>query len=131
MPTVLRAAMAYLGVVFAVAFCLGALRMLVVVPRIGEIPAVLIEVPLLLALSWVVAGAVLRRWPLPGAGARAAMGGLAFAGLMALELALGRIAFGQPLAASLAALATPAGLIGLAGQLGFGLVPLLRPQASG
>lgn len=126
MRDVIRAALAYLAVVFAVAFLLGTIRVLWLIPRMGELWAVLIEVPLLLALSWVVAGAVLRRRPLVGLASRAAMGATAFAGLMALELAVGRFGFGQSLAGMLAAMGQPAGLIGLAGQIGFALIPAIR-----
>jgi len=130
MRQIVRPALTYLAVVFAAALVLGTVRTLWLIPQIGEVRAVLVEVPLVLALSWVVAGAVLRRWPLPAAQARAEMGALAFAGLMLLELALGRFGFGRSLPDLMAALVTPAGLIGLAGQFGFGIIPLLR-QARG
>jgi hypothetical protein len=126
MRQIVRAALAYLAVVFCAAFVLGTVRTLWLIPQVGEVLAVLVEVPLVLALSWGVSGAVLRRWPLPSAQARAAMGALAFAGLMLLELALGRFGFGRSLPDLMAALVTPAGLIGLAGQIGFGIIPLLR-----
>jgi len=61
--TVAKAAFAYFSLVFAVAFLLGALRVLFVDPRLGPLQAVLLEVPLVLAVSWLVAGRCLRRWP--------------------------------------------------------------------
>lgn len=121
-----RPAVFYVASVFALAFCLGVLRVLWLAPRVGEIGAVLAEVPVVLGISWITAGAVLRRWPLPRREDRLAMGVLAFAVLMALELALGGFGFGRTLAEMLSAMGTPAGLIGLAGQIGFGLIPLLR-----
>jgi hypothetical protein len=126
MRQIVHPALAYLAAVFAAAFVFGTVRTLWLIPQIGEVRAVLVEVPLVLALSWGVAGAVLRRWPLPAPQSRAVMGGVAFAGLMLLELALGRIGFGRSLPDLLAAMVTPAGLIGLAGQVGFGIIPLLR-----
>lgn len=126
MRDVIRAALTYLAVVFAVAFLMGTVRVLWLIPLIGEMRAVLIEVPILLAVSWSVAGAVLRRRPLSGLASRAAMGALAFFGLMALEFAVGRFGFGQSLAGMLAAMGQPAGLIGLAGQIGFALIPMIR-----
>lgn len=78
----LKAAFAYLPV-FAVAFALGALRVTLVAPQTGALAAVALELPLVLALSWAVAGRVLRRWP---QAPRAAFGALAFALLMLLEL---------------------------------------------
>jgi hypothetical protein len=125
-----RPALAYVAMVFALAFCLGVLRVLWLAPWLGELGAVLIEVPIVLAIAWIVAGAVLRRWPLVRPGERAAMGALSFALLMGAELAIGRFVFGVPLAGLLTAMITPAGLVGLAGQIGFGLIPVLR-QPSG
>lgn len=129
MSPVVKSALAYVLPVFALAFCLGALRVTLVEPRIGALAAVALEVPVVLALSGLVAGAVLRRWPqdLPR---RLAMGALAFLVLMTLELATA-LAFGRTAADFLAAMATPAGLLGLAGQVGFGLMPVLRPYPSG
>jgi hypothetical protein len=130
MRQIVRPALVYLGVVFAAAFVLGTVRTLWLIPQIGEVRAVLVEVPLVLAISWITAGAALRRWPLQTRGDRAVMGAMAFAVLMALELALGRFGFGRTLTDMLLAMGTPAGLIGLAGQIGFGLIPLVR-QPSG
>lgn len=128
MQRIVAAAIAYLAPVFGLAFVLGVVRSLWLAPRLGEVGAVLVEVPLILGFAWVVGARVLRRRPLPGRAARAAMGLLALLMLLGLELALGRLAFGRPLSAILAAMATPAGLIGLAGQIGFGLIPLIQPR---
>lgn len=128
MSPVAPAALSYVVPVFAVAFLLGALRVTLVSPQTGPLLAVALEVPVVLALSWLVAGRVLARWPMPWPG-RLAMGTLAFALLMLAELALA-LAFGQTPARFLADLATPPGALGLAGQIGFGLVPILR-QPSG
>lgn len=124
-----KAAACYVLPVFAVAFLLGALRVTLVAPQTGPLLAVALEVPLVLALSWLVAGRVLGRWPLALTD-RLAMGALAFAFLMLAELALA-LAFGRTPARFLSDLATPPGALGLAGQIGFGLIPALRRQASG
>ena len=84
-----------------------------------------LEVPLILGLSWLVAGRVLRRWPL-SQGQALAMGGLAFAFLMLAEFALAWLLSGQTPAAYAATLATGPGALGLAGQIGFALIPALR-----
>lgn len=131
MPRIVLPALVYVSTVFAAAFVLGALRVLVVAPRLGELAAVALEVPVVLGLSWLVAGRVLRRWPLPLPGQRLAMGGLAFALLMLAETILGITLFGRTPAGILAAMATLPGLIGLAGQIGFALVPALRGQPRG
>lgn len=131
MPRIVLPALVYVSTVFAAAFVLGALRVLVVAPRLGELAAVALEVPVVLGLSWLVAGRVLRRWPLPKPGQRLAMGALAFALLMLAETLLGLTLFGRTIAEILAPMATRPGLVGLAGQIGFGLVPALRGQPRG
>jgi hypothetical protein len=100
-------------------------RVTLIAPALGPLAAVALEVPLVLALSWVVAGRVLGRWPLTST-ERLALGAVAFAVLMALEFATA-LAFGQTGAQFLMAMTTPHGLLGLAGQIGFALVPRLRP----
>lgn len=129
MPRLVTPALSYVAPVFAVAFLLGALRVTLVAPQTGALLAVALEVPLLLALSWLVAGRVLGRWPLALAD-RLAMGALAFALLMLAKFALA-LAFGQRPARFLSNLATPPGALGLAGQIGFGLIPALRRHARG
>ncbi|MGB4908133.1 MAG: hypothetical protein WBP15_06330, partial [Tabrizicola sp.] len=59
----LKPILAYVLPVFAVAFALGAVRVNLVAPRVGPLLAVAVELPLVLALSWAVAGRVLNRWP--------------------------------------------------------------------
>lgn len=126
MPRIVKAAFAYTVLVFAVAFVLGALRVTLIAPRIGALAAVALEIPVVLALSWHVAGRILGRWPsVP----RVPLGLAAFALLMLLELGTA-LAFGQTTAQFLTAMTTPAGALGLAGQICFGLIPLVR-QPSG
>jgi hypothetical protein len=124
MIPVVKAAFAYTLPVFAVAFLLGALRVTLVAPVTGQLLAVALEVPLVLLLSWAVAGRVLARWPLSRT-LRVAMGGIAFALLMLAELATA-LGFGQTPTAFLAAMGTPPGALGLVGQIGFALIPLVR-----
>ena len=124
MHMIVKAAFAYTLPVFALAFVIGAIRVMVIAPRTGPVLAVALEVPLVLALSWIIAGAVLRRWPLAQS-QRAAMAMASFALLMLLEASTA-LAFGQTPAQFLAGMATPAGALGLAGQIGFALIPLLR-----
>jgi hypothetical protein len=125
MRPLMPAAFAYFAVVFAAAFVLGALRVTLIAPQIGALAAVALEVPVVLAISWVVAGRVLRRWP-SGQGQRIAMGGIAFGLLMVAELALAVVLFGQTPGEHFAAMATLPGALGLAGQIGFAAVPALR-----
>lgn len=123
MPLLLAAA-AYTATVFAAGFVLGAIRVFLLAPQVGALTAVLLELPLILAVSWAAAGRVLLRWPVASGGAPAllAMGALALALLLGAEAALAA-ATGRSF---LAVLVTPEGLIGLGGQLLFALFPWLR-----
>jgi hypothetical protein len=90
---VMMAALAYWGAVFAPAFALGVIRTLWLTPQIGALIAVMIELPIVLAISWFAARKAVRHWRLRQ-GEAAAMGVCAFALLMLAEWALAR-AFGQ------------------------------------
>lgn len=126
MRRVVAAASLYVALVFAAGFVLGTLRVLVMAPALGEVLSVMAEIPVMLALSWLAARRVVARLDIPArVGPRLAMGVLAFLLLMLAELALGLGGFGQSVADYVAALARPAGLLGLAGQAVFGLMPLL------
>jgi hypothetical protein len=121
------AASAYFAVVFACGFALGAVRVLAIAPRTGPTTAVLLELPLMLAVSWLACGWSVRTFDAPeGLGARLAMGLTALALLLAAEAGLAVLAFGQTLGAWIAALGAPPGLIGLAGQIAFALVPIAQ-----
>ena len=65
MRRTLAAAAAYFALVFSAAFVMGVVRNLVVAPRTGEVAAVLIETPLILAVSWFAAGWSIRRFRIP------------------------------------------------------------------
>ena len=127
---ILKAALAYFTVVFAAAFVVGALRVTLIAPQIGALAAVAVEVPLVLCLSWIVAGRVLQRWPLT-LPQRAAMGVLAFVCLMLAEFTLAFALSGVTPAAYAASLTQAPGALGLAGQIGFALIPIVRVQTSG
>ncbi len=120
-----RAGAASFAAVFAAGFALGTCRVLLVEPRVGSVVATLFELPVMLAIAWGVCGWAVRRWNVPPlASARLAMGLVAFALLMGAETLLGVYGFGRSLSEQLNALAQPAGLLGLAGQIAFGAMPL-------
>ncbi len=122
-----QAAACYFAASFAAGFVVGAFRVLVLAPRIGEIPAVTAELPVMIAVSWFACAWVADRFRVPRRLAvRIAMGGIAFALLMTAEFLLAIVAFGRTPAAFVEALATPAGAIGLAGQIVFGLLPAIQ-----
>ena len=65
----------YFAVVFAFAFAIGTVRVLLVAPRLGEALAVLLELPVVLAASWACCGALVTRLAVsPRSGDRMMMG---------------------------------------------------------
>jgi len=126
MKAIIKASCAYIGIVFAAGFIFGAIRVLVVAPILGELGAVFAELPIMLAISWIACGSVTARYAIPAHWRdRAFMGALAFTLLIAAEFCLS-VALGRSADAFLTGLTTPAGAIGLIGQLAFALFPLLQ-----
>jgi hypothetical protein len=129
MRAAMPAAVLYFAIVFAVGFALGTLRVVALAPRLGELAAVAVEVPAMLLASWLASAWLVRRLRVPRTTvARLAMGGLALALLLAAEWVLGLVLFERGAAQQLAAWTTPPGLVGLAAQLAFGLVPFVQAQ---
>jgi hypothetical protein len=113
----------YYLIVFTFAFLMGVARVLVVAPRLGQMAAVMIEVPILIAASlfvsrYLIGSSVLTVLQL------ALMGLTAFILTMASEALLAELLQGNGVAAWAASLATPVGLLGLAGQVIFALMPI-------
>lgn len=121
------AAFRYFAIVFALGFALGTIRTLVIAPRVGETAAVLMELPLMLAASWIVAHRLVRRTGL-AAGTALAMGALAFLLLMFAEAALATTLGNQTLIGWFAGLFLTPGWIGLAGQVAFGAFPFVAAR---
>lgn len=118
---------AYFLGVFVVAFGLGAIRTLVVVPRVGATLGVLLEAPIILVVSWWVSRWCIRRFDVGAATAdRALMGAIAFAILMVAEFALAIALFHRSPADYLASFASVPGAIGLLAQLCFAVIPLAQ-----
>jgi hypothetical protein len=123
---VVRAGSAYFALIFSLGFVLGTVRVLTVIPRIGEFAATLVEIPLILTASWFVSGWLIRRMQIaPDTRSRLLMGAAAFGLAMIAEPLLG-LSFGRSLSDQWSALLRPAGLAGLAGQALFGLMPWIR-----
>lgn len=82
----LKAASLYFALVFAAGFALGLVRVLWVVPRFGTRLAELMELPIMLAISFVAARWVVRRLRLPfGCASRLRMGFAALGLLLVAE----------------------------------------------
>ena len=96
---------------------------------IGEVSAVTLEAPLMLAVSWLVCGWALRAFVVDRSTvSRFAMAAFAFGLLIVSELAVGALVFARDPMTMLQAFRTTAGVIGLASQVGFGLIPLVRDR---
>lgn len=119
----IRAGAAYGVMGFGFGFAFGVVRTMLVAPAVGAFVAVAIEAPLMLAACAPLARWCLRRWSIVTLVAALATGLAAFAALMVCEVLLG-LALGQAPQAMLEAMARPAGLLGLAGQITFALLPL-------
>ena len=120
------AGLAYWAMVFALGFGLGTIRVLWLAPQVGLIPATLMELPVMLAASWLASGWLVRRFAITGAGEALVAGGLACALLMGAECALGVAMMGMTPAQWLAEFRQPHALLGLAGQVVFALMPWWR-----
>lgn len=123
---------AYAASTFAAGFVLGAVRVLLVTPLVGPVAAVMLELPIMLAVAWFLCGLILDApWASRRLADRWAMGGVAFALLMGLEFAMALLVFRQDAGQVLKSLTAPAGLLGLLGQVAFALLPLIpRPSAA-
>lgn len=131
MAQAFRAGVIYVAIVFAIGFVLGTIRVLFLVPRLGETRAVWIELPLMLALSWTACSVLVRRFAVPPTGAaRLTMGAVAFALLMLGELGVSMFAFGRTVAEHIAVYATPQAQLGLVAQIAFALFPLVQAALS-
>ena len=87
--TVMRSAQIYFGIVFAAGFVLGTVRIFFLAPVTGDLTAVLLEMPIILAMSWWAAGIATRKQPhLATPSARLRIGAIAFLGLMVAEASL-------------------------------------------
>jgi len=129
--SILRAAtagLAYFALVFAAGFALGTLRVVVLTPRLGDpATAVLLELPVMLGLSWMACRWLIARLDVPTAvSARLVMGGSAFATLMVAELGVSVLAFGRTLPAHLEHYRQLPTLLGLAGQMAFAVFPVIQ-----
>ena len=117
----------YFLVVFAAGFALGVPRTLLIAPAIGELAAVLMEVPVMLWIAWVACGWTLSRIEvLPEPAQRVMVGASALVLLLSAEAALSVYLSGRTLLEHFLSYTRPSQLIGLAGQLAYAGFPLVR-----
>jgi hypothetical protein len=86
---VLRASLVYFALTFGAGFVLGPLRILFLVPRVGARTAELIEMPVMVGITWLAARWVTQRFSVPPQrGPRLGMGVMAGALLLLAEFTL-------------------------------------------
>jgi ABC-type uncharacterized transport system permease subunit len=123
---------AYFLVMFALGFVLGTVRVLLLAPRLGEWSATFVELPVMLAISWVVCRWLVGRLGVPErATPRLVMGAVAFVLLMIAEVVLGTSLFDRSLSQQVQAMTGGPGLAGLLGQMVFAAFPLAQMRSSG
>jgi hypothetical protein len=129
MVAAIKAGAAYFAVVFVVGFILGTIRALLVVPNLGPTIAVLIEIPIMLAISWIACRRCTTFFFVPHRPqARLLMGVVAFVLLLVAEALLAVAAVGQSLAAFVTSFGPAPGATGLAAQIAFGLIPWVQSR---
>lgn len=127
MREALKAAAAYFCTTFAAGFLLGTLRTLLVEPKTGALGAVALELPLMLAVSWIACGWALRRFDVESRfSPRLVMGLVALALLLLAELWVSTALAGRSVGEHLALYRTAPALLGLIAQLAYAVFPLVR-----
>lgn len=122
-----QAGVVYALSAFSIGFLLGAIRVTLVAPRVGETLAVLLEAPLMLAVSWK-----LSRWSagrfrvLSYFNDALLMGVIGFATLMSAEIVTAVLLFGRTVQSYFGGFASVAGMIGLLAQFCFALFPVVQ-----
>ncbi len=123
----IRVGFLYFLAVFAIGFLLGTIRILVLIPRLGELVSTFIELPILLSAAWLISDFLTTRFNVPSQWwVRLSMGIVAFGILMAAELGLAVWLFGSTVQEHFAAYQSLPKTIGLVGQVVFALIPLLQ-----
>jgi hypothetical protein len=119
----LKAAILYVLAAFGLGFLLGPIREFLLVPAMGRLAALLVELPVMLGFCWWIAPRIIRRCDVPPGEARLRMGFAALSLLLALEFFTGVALRGWDLQAWLTDFATPPGLVTLLAYLIFALLP--------
>ena len=127
MTSMIRASFLYFALVMGAGFLLGSVRVLFVVPHLGERWAELAEMPIMAMVIVVAAGYILRRYPEVQTRGRALVVGFtALALSVSAELVLAVVLQSQSLAEYLASRDKISGSVYLVMLVAFALMPRLR-----
>ena len=125
--TAVVAGIGYCAIVFAAGFALGVLRILALAPRLGETTSVLVELPVMLLISWFACRWVVAQSQLSSrVRDRLIMGGTAFAVLMAAEISVSLLALGRTFQGHFSHYTSLHAQLGLAGQVAFAFFPIMQ-----
>jgi hypothetical protein len=125
MKRALTAGTVYFLILFALGFVLGTLRVTVVVPCLGAFAATMAEVPVMLAAAYFTCRWMIRHWNVPPTlSIRLTMMAWFLLLLFLFETLLGTMLFGRTLNTQVAALVTPAGMLGLSAQMIAAFLPV-------
>ena len=126
MKRTIQAGIGYFALVMAAGFVLGAIRVPLLVPRLGERYAELMEMPVMLAVIVMAARFIARRFALPDtASVRLGVGFVALALLLAAELLLAAVLQDRPLRDYIASRDPVSGGVYLAMLGVFAVMPLM------
>ena len=127
MNPMIRASFLYFALVMGAGFLLGSVRVLFVVPHLGERWAELAEMPIMAIVIFVAAGYILRRYPEVQTRGRALVVGFtALALSVSAELVLAVVLQSQSLSEYLASRDKISGSVYLVMLVAFALMPRLR-----
>lgn len=129
--TAVGAGLLYFIGVFALGFLLGGIRLMLLEPAVGELLAVVIELPVILTASWLLCGRAIIQLQVPASILpRGIMGASALLMLLLAEFVLAVVLFAEPPGEFFGNLLSASGLAGLGGQIVFALFPLLHLRFS-
>jgi hypothetical protein len=132
MHPIVRAGASYFALAFAAGFVLGTIRELAIAGRVGMDAALLIELPLMIAISYFAARWAVRRFDVPSKAASLfAMGMLALCLLLIAEDILTRLLRGVSVFEHWAGFTLLGNATNIAGLLAFFLMPLLVRRTAG
>ncbi len=127
---IIAAGVAYFAITFGIGFLLGTFRVLVLVPGLGDIAATALELPFMIAFSWIISQWLIIRFSVPAKlSARLIMGGVAFVLLVSAELALSALMFDRSLTQHLDQYRSLSAILGILGQVAFAAFPAIQLRA--
>ena len=127
---VLQSTLCYFGIVFAAGFVLGTIRVLMLEPAVGPQTAELLELPVMVTISYISAGFVVDRFGIPDLKTALAVGAAAFTLLVILEFTVVLGIRGVTLQEALAARASVAGVAYALSLILYGLFPAVKLMTS-